>query len=343
MQLHEIDPLSDSRWADLVERCDLSSVFHTPQWLDALRRTYGYQPVAFTDAPAGEPLKNGLLFCRVRSWMTGRRLVSLPFSDHCEPLVEGGETLHRIVELLKPLMRREGRYTELRPLTSVLTIDGFSRAAVYCHHAIDLRADLQTVYAGFHKNHVQRTIRKALRMGVAVEVGRSSALLTDFYALHRLTRRRHGLPVQPLSWFQNLLISLGDRTSIFMARHEGLPIASILTTRHKKTLVYKYGCSNAAKHRFGGPSLLFWTAIQRAKEQDLVEFDLGRSDWDDLGLLAYKDHLGARRTTLNYYRYTPAAFGLNDARWWSRFEWAYSLAPRVLQTRVGSGLYRHFG
>jgi hypothetical protein len=34
-----------------------------------------------------------LVFCRVRSWLTGRRSISLPFSDHCEPLVESHEAL----------------------------------------------------------------------------------------------------------------------------------------------------------------------------------------------------------------------------------------------------------
>ena len=40
-------------------------------------------------SPPDEPLENGFLFCRVESWLTGRRLVSLPFSDHCEPLCKG--------------------------------------------------------------------------------------------------------------------------------------------------------------------------------------------------------------------------------------------------------------
>ena len=88
MTLSEIDPLLDCRWVDLTERCVRSSIFHTPEWLAALRRTYGYKSVVFTDSRSGEPLRNGLLFCHVDSWLTGKRLVALPFSDHCEPLLD---------------------------------------------------------------------------------------------------------------------------------------------------------------------------------------------------------------------------------------------------------------
>src|SRR5262245_51596549 len=96
--LYEIDPLRDRRWMPLVERHPKATVFHTHQWLEALWRSYQYEPVAFTDAAPGEPLANALLFCRVRSWITGRRLVSLPFSDHCEPLVDDPASLTAMME-----------------------------------------------------------------------------------------------------------------------------------------------------------------------------------------------------------------------------------------------------
>jgi CelD/BcsL family acetyltransferase involved in cellulose biosynthesis len=343
MQLHEIDPTRDARWADLVDRCDASSVFHTPAWLAALQRTYGYEPVAFTDATGEEALENGLVFCRVRSWMTGCRLVSLPFSDHCEPLVAQSETLSSMMVLLKERLATEGRYIELRPLQTSVAADGFERAAAFHHHVIDLRPDLGTIFSGFHKNHVQRTIRKALRLGVTAETGRSPSLLDEFYALQTLTRQRHNLPVQPRRWFQNVIDCLGDEASIYVARHAGEPVAAMLTARHKKTLVYKYGRSNAAQHRYGGPSLLFWTAIERAKERGLVEFDLGRSDMDDEGLVAFKDHLGAKRSALYYYRCTKHHPRSVNTQTRSRLKGAYSLVPRVLRSRVGSSLYRHFG
>src|SRR5271165_2794633 len=90
---HSIEPLQDSRWDNLVQNHPRASVFHSSPWLRALSRTYGYEPIAYTTSPAGQDLQNGIVFCRIESWLTGRRLVSLPFSDHCEPLMREPEDL----------------------------------------------------------------------------------------------------------------------------------------------------------------------------------------------------------------------------------------------------------
>ena len=70
------------RWSALVHSHAQASVFHSTNWLRALQGVYGYEPVVVTTCPPVELLTNGLVFCRISSWLTGSRLVSLPFSDH---------------------------------------------------------------------------------------------------------------------------------------------------------------------------------------------------------------------------------------------------------------------
>src|SRR5689334_15098324 len=100
MSVRAIDPREDARWPAFLDRHAHASVFHTPAWLEALRRTYGYQPAAFVTAAPGEELTNGLVFCRVKSWLTGRRIISLPFSDYCEPLLESAGDLDALLVAL---------------------------------------------------------------------------------------------------------------------------------------------------------------------------------------------------------------------------------------------------
>ena len=340
LTLNEIDPLQDSRWSDLTARSSRSSIFHSPEWLEALRQTYGFRPVVFTDSGPGEPLRNGLLFCHVESWLTGGRLAGLPFSDHCEPIVDTPELLAPFLESLKPLVGPDCRYIELRPLDTTIDAQGFTATSVFCAHSIDLQPDLETIFDRFHKNHTQRAIRKAERSGQTVEMGRSLELLHDFYALHTMTRRRHGVPVQPFCWFRNLVDCLGDRLTIYLARYEGRPVAAILTASHKKTLVFKYGCLNPAYKRYGGTPQLFWRAIEDAKQQGLALFDLGRSDVENHGLAAFKDHLGARRQQLTYYRYAVVP----HRGWVTAVGTAiFALTPPSVQSRLSSRLYKHFG
>ena len=113
--VYRIQPLQDPRWGAFLERHPRASVFHTVAWLEALQRTYGYEPVAYTTSPPDGALQNAILFCLVDSWLTGRRLVSLPFSDHCEPLLDGHTEGSMFLSALEHDVRRNNvRYVEIR-------------------------------------------------------------------------------------------------------------------------------------------------------------------------------------------------------------------------------------
>jgi hypothetical protein len=87
--------------------------------------------------------------------------------------------------------------------------------------------------------------------------------------------------------------------TIHVASKDGLPIAGILTLSFKKTMVYKYGGSDAAYHPLGGMPFLFWRAIQDAQATGIEELTWAARP--DCRVAAFKDHLGATRATWTYY------------------------------------------
>src|SRR5262249_47169960 len=116
-RLYQIDPTLDPRWADFVLGHAKASVFHSVGWLKSLRSSYDYETVVFTTSPPERALSNGIVFCRIQSWLTGHRLVSLPFSDHCEPLCESAECFSALIQHLRDVPARQNlRYLELRPI-----------------------------------------------------------------------------------------------------------------------------------------------------------------------------------------------------------------------------------
>ena len=180
-----IDPLRYDRWPELIARHPNASVFHTRGWLEALRTSYGYEPIAFTTSAPTEKLTNALLFCAVRSWLTGSRLVSLPFSDHCEPLVEHTSQFRTLCVYVELLRKRERwKYVEIRSANSFLDLDGdFSCSTTYHLHRLDLRPSLDALHKGFHKDCIQRKISRAERESLTYEAGRSPSLLQRLYGL----------------------------------------------------------------------------------------------------------------------------------------------------------------
>jgi hypothetical protein len=344
--VYEIDPLRDPRWAALVENHPRSSVFHSMSWLRALQTVYGYEPVVVTTCPPGSSLTNGLVFCCIKSWLTGRRFVSLPFSDHCEPLVDSPDDLDAmLLHMQRDLDKRKWQYIEIRPISQRPDSQvGLRKTLTYRFHRLDLRKSAQELFHGFHKDCVQRKIRRAEREDLKYEDGNSEALLQKFYQLMVTTRRRQYLPPQPLAWFRGLIATFGNDLKIRVASKGDLPVASILTLFHKKRVVYKYGGSIASFNRMGGMALLFWKTIQEAKDRALEELDMGRSATDNLGLIAFKGHWGATGTPLSYWRYpAPRPYEPRPA-------WQKSLARRLVQASpdlvletVGTLLYRHIG
>ncbi|MHB8652848.1 MAG: lipid II:glycine glycyltransferase FemX [Terriglobia bacterium] len=326
-----------------------ASVFHTTGWLRALQRTYGYEPIVYTTAAPGEELKNGIAFCRIQSWLTGRRMVSLPFSDHCEPLLENAEDLKTLLSFLKNAQSRERwRYFELRPLC-LRAFDGATDLRLgageqFSFHRLDLRPEMVDLFKSFHKSCVQRKIRKAEKERLTYEEGRSEAHLRKFYQLLVLTRRRHQLPPQPFVWFRNLADCLGDKLTIRIASKDGQPIASIITLAYKDSLVYKYGCSDDKFHNLGGMAFLFWRSIQDAKRIGAREFDLGRSEPDNPGLIAFKNHWGAPQTRLVYLRFpAPQPQTAHDGAWMQLAKQLFGRMPDSVLTTAGRFLYRHIG
>ena len=118
--ISRIDPLRDPRWNDLVNRHPKAAVFHSVDWLRALQREYGYQPVALCTSGSDRRLTGGLVFCRVKSWLTGTRLVSLPFSDHCEPLAQDASDLEALLRGISERASGKFRYAEIRPCSTEL-------------------------------------------------------------------------------------------------------------------------------------------------------------------------------------------------------------------------------
>ena len=347
MTVYSLDPLRDPRWPELLEAHPRASIFHTPAWLNALRRTYGYEPLLFTTSPPNDVLTNGIPFCRIDSWLTGSRLVSVAFADHCQPLVGEPDESADLLRQLQHICARESYgYVELRVLNSDVPgledRTGLANSESFAYHELNLQPDLEFLFRRLHPSCMQRKIRRAEREGLTYEAGKSDEMLKQFYSLLLLTRRRHGLPPQPVAWFRNLRDCLGDAFKIHVASKNRQPVASILTLRHKKTLVYKYGCSDARFHAMGGMPFLFWEAIQNGKALGLCKFDLGRSDAEDQGLIAFKNHLGATPSSLNYYRY-PHQPGQNTSHRSALSSGICSYLPDFLLKAAGDLLYRHVG
>jgi hypothetical protein len=350
MSVYQINPLEDTRWGALTETHPRASIFHTSAWLRSLQQTYGYEPVALTTCAPGAELRNAIVFCRVKSWLTGERLVSVPFADHCDPLFDRLEDFYSILEAAAGgIAGSSCKHVEIRPLDSdalgLSQREDYHPGKIFRIHLLDLKPKLEDLLRSFDKSSVQRRIRRVEKEALKYEEGDSPELLKKFYSLQVQTRRRHQVPPQPMTWFSNVLAALGAKAKIRMVSKDETPIASILTLAHGESLVYKYGCSDARFNNLGGMVSLFWRTIQDAKAAGVKTFDFGRSDLDNPGLLNFKSNWGTANLPLTYWRCPRAAKREDSVPSGSRRMGGYivSRLPDPLLILLGRTLYKHVG
>jgi hypothetical protein len=344
-----IDPRLSPAWDEFVAQQTEGSVFHSTAWARVLLETYHYQPRYYVLAGASGDILAGVPLLLVNSRLTGRRLVGLPFSDLCPPLVGDGTDLSPLLESI----RRDAQgdhlsYVEMRgPSPLPLSQWGFQETSCFTRHVIPLDRSLDELQAAFHSS-ARRGMKKAEREGVTVHSGTSPEDMRRFYNLYVTTRRKHGVVPAPYRFFEKIqahLLASGSGR-LLLAEWQGRLIAADLLLWDGKRLFYKFNVSDPQFLEQRPNNLLMWEAIRLGKELGCSSFDLGRSEADNEGLHRFKSLWASETSPLPYYYYpTVKGFATEDGTSIKRtlMSIAVRLAPRPLLPRAGSLLYRHLG
>ncbi len=340
-----VDPIDDPSWVEFLHRCPGAEIFHHPQWLRLLRDQYGYELSSCCVRGDEGEIEAGLPVALVASRLTGKRLVSVPFSDTCSPLL-AAEATAGVGEALSRALVAEAERMELG-LAVHAPLPGVAPEAVhtrFVRHELALGPDLAAVEAGFSKSRVKRNIRKARREGLTVEFSREQAALDRFYSLHLLTRRKLGVPTQPKQFIRRFE-GLFDAGLGFVATvHDGeVPIAAGVFLSFNGTLTYKYGASNPKALEKRPNNLLHAEAIRWGCEQGLEIYDLGRTDLDNEGLRTFKSNWGAEELPLSYTYLRMAAPDEEGGRRERVSAAVIKRSPVLVGRLAGELLYRHYG
>ena len=222
--------------------------------------------------------------------------------------------------------------------------NGFVPSEEYYFHSLDLTPNLDDLFDSFDRDSVQRRIQRAERAGLAEKSGRSEELLKDFYCLFVITRRRQRVPPTPYAWFRNLIEEMGEALEIRVAYKDSHAVAAVLTLQFRDVVYYKYGCSDARFNNYAATPWLFWKAITSAKSKGATQFDFGRTERDNPGLLTFKNQWVRNPHSLIYWQYPKTSLRHSVSNWkWNVAKSTFALLPTNLQLTIGKLLYPHFG
>jgi hypothetical protein len=339
-----VNPSEQKDWNELLLRSPGISFFHTSTWAEVLRESYHYEPLFFTiREPAA--IKALLPVMEVNSFLTGKRGVSLPFTDYCEPVVSDAAQFQEMFAAAVAFGKKQNwRYLELRGGERFFPQEEPSEW--YYGHTLDLAEGSRKLFDSLRSSN-RRNIKKAEKEKIAVAISTSPDALQAFCRLNALTRRDHGLPPQPRRFFQCVHDRILARNMGFIvqASLRGAAIAANVYFTFGDQMIYKYGASDRAFQYLRASNLVMWEAIRWGCDHGYRTLCFGRTEPDNKGLRQFKAGWGAREHLIKYYRYdlqkdvvvkTPAAVKPS-------YHKIFSKLPIPVLNMLGSILYRHMG
>ena len=345
--LHSVvDPRNDPEWDELMTDPQ-ASVFGAPPWISAIVDTYGFDVKAGVLRDATGRSHAGLACAEIHDFR-GDRLVSLPFCDYLDPLVDSSDDWN---ELVAPLLER-ALPLQLRVLRAAAPLDDarFEPASELAWHGTDLARDEDEILASLRPG-VRQHLRSAQRRGVSVRFGTEFEDVRAFYDLHRQTRKRkYRLLAQPLAFFENMWKSFApsDGIAVGLATHDDEVIAASLYLMWRGVIYYKFGASNPERLSLRPNEMLAWESMRLGRERGCRRYDWGVSDLDQPGLVGYKRKFATEERRVTVLRHTPSDYanpnGADAARTLGELTRLLTAddVPDTVSEQAGDLLYRFF-
>lgn len=338
-----VNPMEYPGWDDIMAAHPYFSYFLTTSWARVLSEAYRYHPQYFV--PSNGKHEVVIPFMEIRSLLTGRRGVSLPFTDYFSPISSGDPVMQDWISSVIRYGKASGwKYIEIR--NSVSFPDSIPVFSTYCGHNLDLSGTEESIYAGF-RDSTKRNIKKAVKEGVTVTCFTTEESTREFFRLNCLTRKEHGLPPQPFIFFKKLYEHVFSRGFGFiaLASYKGRNIAGVVCLHYGGKAIYKYGASDREYQHLRANNLAVWEAIRLCIRHGCKSFSFGRTEPGNHGLMQFKSGWGTKEETIRYYRYDLKTDAFVRGQPYGRafYNKIFNNMPASLSRVVGEILYRHAG
>jgi lipid II:glycine glycyltransferase (peptidoglycan interpeptide bridge formation enzyme) len=279
----------------------------------------------------------------IKSILTGHRGVSLPFTDYCNPIISKDVQAKNVLDDMLQYGKQSGwKFMEMRDGNDVLKT--LSSSSSFYRHVLNLSQDEDQLFSTFSRS-MRRNIRKAINEGTRITISNSLKSINEFYRLNCMTRKKHGIPPQPYSFFKELYnhVISQQHGIVVLASHEGRSVAAAVYAHIGEKAVYKYSASNGKYLHLHPNELLMWRAIQWYCRNGYEKLCFGKTEPENEGLREYKLRWGTDETVIKYYKYDyeRSTFVTGNSKAAKHSMRVFAKMPIPILRMIGTVLYRH--
>jgi len=290
----------------------LGTPFHRPAWLNAVARGTGNAALALVAERHGE-IAGYLPLSEVHSPVFGRLLASSGFAVDGGLLASDGLDRGAVFRAAEELAARRSCPTiELRGGALPEASGGWTlRRDSHCGFVLPLAADDEAQLAAIPRKQ-RAEVRKGLGNDLAVAVGTGEADRAAHYSVYAESVRNLGTPVFPRALFDAVLDAFGADADILTVRHEGRPVASVLSLYHRGAVMPYWGGGTWQARALRANDRMYFELMLHARRRGCERFDFGRSKTDS-GAYHFKRNWGFEPEPLTYAAWTAAGAAKRDA------------------------------
>lgn len=342
-------------WEDYVSFKRDCLIYHTLEWKDFQVSIFKYKTLYMISRNSKGNIEAVLPMCSIRSPFTGRRLVSLPFSQFCGPIWSSEDALVSLLKCVKKYLQKAGFDHLLIKMKKMLPSRvekglGLVKLTYFYESEIPFSGrTLQEVWRKFNKTSVRLAIKKAERENVQVTELQTNEELSQLSYLMSKSTKRHGLPPYPKDLFGRIhknLVSKG-MANIFLAKYRQKLIAGLVLFAYNAQAMPAYIFSDVDYLNKRPNNLLYWHAIKWSYENGSKVFDFGITSPYHLSLLNFKKRWGTSTYKIPYYLLSKNTTGqmiLDPSRPKFRFATKFwKFVPISFCDMIGPKLLWHFG
>jgi hypothetical protein len=348
-----IDPVTDSRWDKFVENHPFGWIVHTSGWKRVLERNFPHMKghyLVLQDSSTNE-IQAGLPLFEVRSWLTGNRLISIPFATISDPLVSTGEQADSLLKAALNLSHKVGvDNIQIRTLNAhnILKNDEYVCDRHFVHHYLPLNGSIERIKKTFHYKAVQYEINKAIKSNMTFKIAEEESDLVCFYELYMKTRKKLGLPPQPYLLFKSLwdIFSPTKNVMVLLAiSNKKVASAHFMFLFNERVSVEAVGWD--VENKDSPNHFLFWEGIKMSYGMGYRIYDFGRTARDNHNLINFKNRWGTTVVDLPFY-FSPKSHHektveLGNSAGYKLIQMLCKNSPDLFYPFIGRFCYRHLG
>lgn len=315
--------------------------FHLAAWSAAVAKGCGQRDRYLIAEGADGAIAGVLPLTLVTSRLFGTALVSAGFGVDGGTLADDATTAQALADDAWRIAATEGATTlELRGGPAP---EGFhTNTESYLGFVRDLASDDDAQLLAIPRKQ-RAEVRKSFDKGLTIAVDGDRAA---HYRVYAESVRNLGTPVFPKSLFAALLDAFGDAADILTVRHDGVPVASVLSLYWRDTVYPYWGGGTEAARGLRANDAMYHALMNHARARGCTRFDFGRSKVGT-GAAAFKRNWGFDGQPLAYHVRTadgaaPRSVNPLDAKYARKIA-AWKKLPLPVANLIGPWLSRGLG